>query len=417
MLARPLRRAALAAGAVTALLAAAACGGGGQPGHRASAPHSSRATTASPSEPFSPHTSAGPPSSSSPEPTSSPGRSSPRACDLRLSHWTTRQLAGALIIAPVQLGNLAAARSMIASGIGGIILYGGPPPASLASQLSRLRAAAPRDWPLLVASDEEGGGVQRLAQLTGGLPWPREQAHSGPGGVRRNAERLGAKLRQLGVNVDLAPVADLDAGPGPNNRHPDGKRSFSADPETAAADVVAFTRGLQRQGVSAVVKHFPGLGTASRNTDVGPASTAPWSQLRTRDVKPFAAAIRSGVDAVMTANATVPGLTDGPASLSRAATTTALRDGLGFQRVVITDSLSAGAISQAGLSVPQAAVRALQAGADDVLFGTGGSRHGARAAAQVRSAIAAAVQSHRLSKAQLRRSATRVARTLGAKPC
>jgi beta-N-acetylhexosaminidase len=306
---------------------------------------------------------------------------------------------------------------MVASGIGGLILYGGAPPASLASELHRLRAAAPRGWPLLVASDEEGGAVQRLAKLTGGLPWPRAQAESGPSGVRGNAERVGAKLHQLGVNLDLAPVAGLDSGPGPDNRHPDGKRSFSADPKTASADVVAFAEGLQREGVSAVVKHFPGLGTASRNTDVGPARTAPWSQLKGRDVKPFAAAVRAGVDAVMTANATVPGLTDGPASLSHAATTSALREGLGFHGVVITDSLSAGAISQAGFTVPQAAVRALRAGADDVLFGTGDSRHGARTAAKVRSAIVSAVADHRLSKAQLRRSAARVARMLGAEPC
>jgi beta-N-acetylhexosaminidase len=305
---------------------------------------------------------------------------------------------------------------MVASGIGGVILYGGPPPSSLASELGRLRAAEPHGWPLLIASDEEGGGIQRLASLTGALPWARELSSAGPSAIQSKVAHVAAGLHQLDVNVDLAPDADLDAGPGPNAKHPVGKRSFSADPSVDSADVVAFLHGLQRAGVAAVAKHFPGLGTATGNTDQAPAHTAAWSKLKQRDLKPFAAAVGAGVDAVMVANAVVPGLTKGPASLSAAAIK-ALRRRLGFDGVVITDSLSAGAISATGLSVPQAAVRALAAGADDVLFGTGASHHGAAMATRIRTAIVSAVRDGKLSKSLLRGAAGRVATMLGATTC
>ena len=119
-----------------------------------------------------------------------------------------------------------------------------------------------------------------------------------------------------------------------------------------------------------VVKHFPGLGGSTGNTDYGPAATQPIGALRTAGLLPFTAAIRSGAPAVMVANATVPGLTTLPASLSPAAINGLLRGDLGFGGLVLTDSLSAGAIMAAGYDLPQAAVTAIEAGADMVLFGS-----------------------------------------------
>jgi beta-N-acetylhexosaminidase len=177
-------------------------------------------------------------------------------------------------------------------------------------------------------------------------------------------------MKQLGVGVDLAPVLDVDGRAGPSDTNPDGSRSFSADPAVAAQYGVAFLQGLRTSGVVPVVKHFPGLGGSSGNTDVGPAQTLPLAALRTAGLPPFEAAIKAGVPAVMIANATVPGLTNLPASLSPDVIDGLLRHDLDFAGLVLTDSLSAGAITQAGYELPRAATSAIGAGADMILFGS-----------------------------------------------
>jgi len=338
----------------------------------------------------------------------------PTACPLPVSAWSPWQLAGAVILAPARLDDLAAAGPMVAAGIGGVVLFGSPR-GDIRAQLRALHADAGA-WPLLVASDEEGGGIQRLAALTGALPWPRDLAARGPAGIRTAAATMGRALRALTVRIDLAPVADLDAGPGPDASHPDGKRSFSADPATASADVVAFARGLLDAGIVPVVKHYPGLGTASANTDAATGVTAPLSTLRQRDLLPFAAAVRAGLPAVMTSNAVVPGLSPLPVSLSAAATRL-LRETLGFRGAIITDSLSATAISAAGFSLGQAVVRALTAGADGVIIGRGDSTNGAALAASVRASIVAAVRSGALPIARLREAVRRLAALMGTATC
>ena len=126
-------------------------------------------------------------------------------------------------------------------------------------------------------------------------------------GGDRLALRVGRRMRAAGVTMDLAPVLDLDGGPGPNARDPDGTRSFSPIEKTASAAGLAFAAGLQAAGVVPVVKHFPGLGGATGNTDLMAAAMLPWSSLQRNGLLPFAAAVRAGVPAVMVANASVPG--------------------------------------------------------------------------------------------------------------
>jgi beta-N-acetylhexosaminidase len=331
-----------------------------------------------------------------------------------VSLWSAWQLAGAVLMAPAQLDDLAASQQVVASGVGGVVLFGSPS-GDVRAQLRRLHAAAGA-WPLLIASDEEGGGIQRLAALTGALPWPRDLAARGPAGIRAAARTMGLALRALTVRIDLAPVADLDAGPGPDAAHPDGKRSFSADPATATADVLAFARGLLDAGIVPVVKHYPGLGTATANTDAGAAVTAALPLLEKRDLVPFAAAVHAGLPAVMTSNAVVPGLSPLPVSLSAAANRL-LREHLGFHGVIITDSLSAGAISAAGFTVGAATVRALAAGADAVIVGRGDTRNPGALVGPVRAAIVAAVQSGRLPTARLREAVRRLATLMGSTTC
>jgi beta-N-acetylhexosaminidase len=263
-------------------------------------------------------------------------------------------------------------RVAVSAGAGGILFLGSaPPPSDLAGQLQAALAGASPELAPLVMADEEGGGVQRLAGAVPSLPWARDLARSStPAQVQALATQLGRAMKQLGVNVDLAPVLDADGGTGPTVTDADGSRSFSPDPNVAARYGVAFLQGLRAGGATPVVKHFPGLGGSLGNTDVGPATTLPIATLRSGGLLPFQAAITEGAPAVMVSNATVPGLTTRPASVSSSAIDGLLRHDLGFSGLVLTDSLSAGAITQAGFSLPAAATEAVEAGADMVLFGS-----------------------------------------------
>lgn len=209
--------------------------------------------------------------------------------------------------------------------------------------------------------------------------------------------------------MDLAPVLDLDGRPGPSATNPDGTRSFSPHRRVATRAGLAFAAGLRSAGVVPVVKHFPGLGGATANTDVAPAATKPWSRLRHRGLLPFVAAVRAGIPAVMVANATVPGLSGTPASLSRAVVSRVLRHRLGFTGLVITDSLSAVAVSDAGIGVPRASVQALRVGADMVLFGAAPDQVGALTRRTVQ-AVVNAVRAGHLARHRLRDAALHVLR-------
>lgn len=287
-----------------------------------------------------------------------------------LGTWSTARRAAQLVVAPAQENDVLAARPMVEAGAGGLLLFGGAAPASLRAQLAELGRHAAGGLPPLVMTDEEGGEIQRMANLAGNLPWPRTMAATmSPRQVRALAEQTGRRMRAAGITMDLAPVLDLSDGPGPSARYPDGPRSFSAHPAVATAYGLAFAEGLRRGGVIPVVKHFPGLGQASANTDFGPATVPPLPVLAKRALLPFQAAIRHGLPAVMVGEASIPGLTHGvPATLSGPAITGLLRGRLGFHGLVLTDSLSAVAIQHAGYSIPRAAVRAIEAGADMVTF-------------------------------------------------
>ena len=149
-----------------------------------------------------------------------------------------------------------------------------------------------------------------------------------------------------------------------------------------------------------MVKHFPGLGEASRNTDIGPATTQPWSDLQKAGLLPFESAIAAGAPVVMVANATVPGLSAVPASISPEVMTTVLGGQLGFRGLVITDSLSAGALVDIGYSVPRAVVAALTAGADMVLY-TAAASQVAALTQSTAAAVVAAVNAGTLPRARL----------------
>jgi beta-N-acetylhexosaminidase len=281
--------------------------------------------------------------------------------------WSNHQLAAQVVLAGVRMDNLSAAESWARAGVGGVVLFG-TPPADLAERLRRVRTAGA--VPPFVASDEEGGQVQRLASAIYPLPSAEYVgAHRSTAQAKTSAFDYGMHMRGLGVDVSFAPVADLGI-PGYYIEQLD--RAFSADPARAASYVVAWQAGLRAAHVAPTVKHWPGHGQAN-NTHDGAATTPPLSTLEQRDLVPFRSALSAGVPIVMVGHLTVPGLTEGstPASLSPAAMRY-LRSHGGANALVVTDSLTMGAIQKGlGLSTAEAAVRALRAGADLALTDNG----------------------------------------------
>ena len=291
-------------------------------------------------------------------------------CLAHVQSWTVAQLVARVLAVPVDMANPSAATALVQAGAGGVLLLGANPSSTLRTQLAGLHTASP-DLPTVVMVDEEGGGIQHLSSIVGSLPWARDAAaDETTSQVRSSVAGVARNLRSVGVDLDLAPVLDLNTGPGPDSTHPDGQRSFSGTADVAGRYGLAFVQGLVDGGVHATIKHFPGLGTATTNTDTAAASTAPYSSLSTHDLLPFESVLKAAPVSVMISNATTPGLTDVPASLSTQVITGLLRGQLGFSGTVLTDSLTATAISDAGYTIPQAAVLAVEAGADLVLYGS-----------------------------------------------
>jgi beta-N-acetylhexosaminidase len=325
-----------------------------------------------------------------------------------VSTWTLSRLASQVVVVPVDESEVASVAPEVAAGVGGVILLGASAPSDLKAALGHLAATAPDGIAPFVMTDEEGGVIQRMANLVGSIPSARQMgATMTTSEIRLLATSLARRMLAAGVTMDLAPVLDVDGGQGPDNEDPDGTRSFSADEKIASEDGLVFAAGLEAGGIVPVVKHFPGLGGATGNTDVMPASTPPWSTLKHDGLMPFEDAIEAKVPAVMISNATVPGLTGVPASVSPAVITGLLRHQLGFKGLVITDSLSAVALSAAGYTVPEATVAALEAGADMVLFDADPTAV-ASVTKETISAVTAAVSAGKLGRSRLVSAVTHI---------
>ena len=376
-------RAAVRGGALTAgaALILTGCGAGSGTDHHVSAdsrPSASASTAGGPSRSGSSSAQSARPSASSGSPAASPAASASSAATgaagctnaSKLAGWSDRRLAMLTIAVPASENAVGGVAPEVAAGAGGVLLFGSSAPSRLGSDLTALKAQVPGRIGLLVMTDEEGGSIQRMDNLVGSLPWPGWMgAHWSAEQIRQAAARVGAGMAAAQVNMDLAPVADVDGrNVVPGSGDPDGLRSFSGDPAVAARDTVAFMDGLRSAGVVPVLKHFPGLGGSTVNSDFAPARTVPWATELSSGLTPFSTAIAAGAPAVMMSNDSVPGLTTLPAGLSPTLIGTELRGRLGFHGLVLTDSLSAGAVSGAGYSIPQAAVQALRAGADMVMF-------------------------------------------------
>jgi beta-N-acetylhexosaminidase len=212
----------------------------------------------------------------------------------------------------------------------------------------------------LVMVDQEGGDI-RTVSFAG--PAAGQASQGTPEQVEAAAREAAGQLRGVGVNVNLAPVADVaDRGGVPSVM--DG-RAFAGGPDEVAAATRASIRGMRAGRVAATAKHFPGLGGSQVNTDDAPATVE--GEIDS-DLVPFEAAIAERVPLVMLSHALYPALdADAIASQSPTIATGLLRDRLGFEGVVVTDSMEAQAVL-AGAGVADASVRAVRAGADLVLL-------------------------------------------------
>jgi len=298
--------------------------------------------------------------------------------------------------------------------IGGIFLGGDVVGEVVAGdELAGLQDESP--LPLLVAIDEEGGRVSRIAPFAGPIPSARVMAATmAPDEVRQLARDRGDFLRGMGVTVDFAPSVDVSAQP---DGAVIGDRSFSPDPAQVVAYARAFAAGLSDAGVTPVFKHFPGHGSSSGDSHHGSVSVPPLEHLVTHDLRPFAELAETPGAAMMTGHQQVPGLTDvdRPASLSPAAYRL-LREGHGygarpFDGVVFTDDLSGMRAVTDGFPLPLAVTEALLAGADSPLWITTDGLPAVLAA--VEQAVATGV----LTRDQLDASLARMAALRGIPGC
>ncbi|MEU4368750.1 glycoside hydrolase family 3 N-terminal domain-containing protein [Micromonospora chersina] len=295
---------------------------------------------------------------------------------------------------------------LLADGLAGHTLFGTNihDPAQVAATTAALRAGRPD---VLIAIDEEGGDVTRLAHATGS-PYPGNAALGAVDDVtltRQVYAAIGAELAALGINLDLAPTVDVNTA---DENPVIGTRSFGADPARVAAHSAAAVAGLQSAGVAACAKHFPGHGATVADSHYElPTVDVPPAVLRERDLPPFAAVVDAGVRAVMTAHIRVPALTgDGPATFSRAVLVDLLRREYGFTGAVITDALEMKGAALAAGGVGPAAVRALAAGADLLCIG---AKVDADLVAHVVEEIVAALDDGRLERARVEEAAGRAA--------
>ncbi len=224
---------------------------------------------------------------------------------------------------------------------------------------------------LFIAVDEEGGSVARLANNaamgTTVFPSMAEVGSTGdPDRAYAVGSTIGSDIAQFGFNLDFAPVADVNSNP---DNPVIGDRAFSSDADGAAEMVAAAVQGFQDSGVLCTLKHFPGHGDTSTDSHLGYTEvTKTLDELRSLEFKPFQAGIEAGADLVMVGHLSVPQVTgnDLPATLSKTMIDL-LRDELGFEGLIITDSMSMEAITDR-YSSGEAAVLAVQAGVDILLM-------------------------------------------------
>ncbi len=394
--------------AMAAALLAAACGQQARPGPTGSSgstggpatpPASSSLVTALPAPASTTTNPPSTPAQASPTvpPATSPGQADgTNACvETTLAGLSPTQRAGQVLLVGVSATSPAsAAPGLVALGVGGIFLHGRVAGgATLRNALATVQRGArgKGTLPLFVAADEEGGAVQTV---TGGTvpPFPSALVQGGwsTSTLRTTTARWGAQLAALGVNLDLAPVADtvptsLGTANPPIGRY---RREYGMTPAAVTRAIGVVVPALKAVHVGATVKHFPGLGRVLSNTDTSAAAVDGTTTAADPYLQPFRAGMQAGALAVMVSSARYPRLdARSPAMWSSAIVTGLLRERLGWQGLVVSDDLGI-AVAAQSRPVGARAVGFLGAGGDLVLTVQPGQ------AAAMRAAILAETTAH-----------------------
>jgi beta-N-acetylhexosaminidase len=260
--------------------------------------------------------------------------------------------------------------------------------------------------PLLIAVDQEGGLISHLTEEFTTFAAPMLITATGDSQLAYAVgEAIGQELAAVGVNMNLAPVADLETNP----KNPIiQRRSFGSDPSLTAPIVASFARGLQSAGVLATLKHFPGHGDTTADSHVSlPVVNQPRERLETVELVPFQAGVDAGAEAVMVAHIWYPALEPQenlPATLSHNIVTGLLRHGMGFGGLIMTDALAMDAIDTA-YTYEDATVMAVRAGVDLLAFGTNA---GLQTQEQAMQAVVDAVRAGEISEERINASVQRI---------
>ena len=296
--------------------------------------------------------------------------------------------------------------------VGGVVLFSRniqspQQTAELTNELQRLAGATARQIPLLIGIDQEGGWVIRLKE--GATVLPGNMA-LGATNSTELAERAGeitaVELAAVGVNLNFAPVMDVNN----NLDNPViGRRSFGESPELVSRLGIPYIRGLQRNGVLATAKHFPGHGDTTVDSHFElPTVSHDLERIHALELQPFRAAIDADVAAIMTAHIVYPAFdANRPATLSPTILTDLLRKELGFDGLLITDDMEMKAIDDRYQS-GEAAVMAVEAGADIVMVLWTPTKQ-----IEVFDALLSAVKSGRISQVRLDQSVERILKSKG----
>ncbi|WP_262699693.1 MULTISPECIES: glycoside hydrolase family 3 protein [Streptomyces] len=371
---------------LTATLAAAAAGACSGPTNGSPAPAApARRTTAG----------SGSPSAAPSRPTTEPGRDHERdrrRIDELIGRMTLDQKIGQLFVMRVyghsatrpdpadvaanrkEIGVDNAAELIAKYHVGGVMYIGWAhnirdphQVAALSNGIQKAALAASVPVPVLLSTDQEYGTVARVGAPATLFPGAMALGAGGSAADARTAARTaGAELAALGIRQDYAPIADVNVDPA---NPVIGVRSFGADPKAVARMVAAQVEGYQSAGVAATAKHFPGHGDTSVDSHVGlPRITHSRKEWERLDAPPFRAAIEAGIDSIMTAHLLFPALdpADDPATLSRPILTGVLREELGYDGVVVTDSLGMEGVRKK-YGDDRVPVLALKAGVDQLL--------------------------------------------------
>jgi beta-N-acetylhexosaminidase len=315
-----------------------------------------------------------------------------------------KQLAGQRIVTGLRGTSISPGlREAIAEGrIAGVVLFSENIPSRaagrrLVARLQAIRRPPKLRDPLLVMTDQEGGLVKRVD----GAPTAsaKQMGARGAAFSARQGRRTAANLRDLGINVDLAPVLDVGR---PGGVIAETERSFGATAARVEATAIPFAKALQAGGVAATGKHFPGFGAARENTDFAVERVdLSRRELRAVDEKPYSAFAEAGAKLVMLSTAIYPAFSGRPAAFTRAVATGELRHRLGFEGVTITDALETPAVEHFG-STAEVALAGARAGDDLLLFARLGPAEGAW------KALVGGLRAGRLDRTEFEQAAQRV---------